>query len=307
MNHNHWTNYWQSGAQTSLPNDFKENYDGAILEFWRKVIDQSEHDALVLDVCTGNGAVALILARLSLENHKSLHITAIDVSDINTTYIINNNPKEYTDNIKFISQCPVESVNQVLPEPQDLIVSQYGLEYSDMEKSAPAIAQSLKPNGQLVFIAHSPQSAVFSFMRNEQAIYDWLAEVGLWRVFHGYAGDTINTQEFKENVLGILQSHRPNPVFRGEPLFTQWLQMINQIRGSSTAEIARNKPQIAGFSRQHSFARLRCQDMLNVAEKVSNEHWLNPLTKAGFQLQKQSALYYDSKHLVGDCYHFCLI
>ncbi|MCX7544118.1 class I SAM-dependent methyltransferase [Marinicella gelatinilytica] len=304
MNHKHWTNYWENGAQTSLPHDFTGNYDGEIFDFWQQRVAELKSGDSVLDVCTGNGAVALLIAEMALREGKQLNITANDISEINTGYILKNNPPAQTDMIDFISQTPLEEIN--IDKPQDLIVSQYGLEYSDLNQSASSIARALKPNGQLVFIAHSPKSAVFSFMKNEQAIYDWLAEVGLWRVFQSYAEEELNSQQFKKNVLSILQSHRPNPVFRGEPLFTQWLQMIAQVRSSSTAELARHKTQIKTFVEQHDFARLRCRDMLKVSEKVSNENWFTPLIDYGFQLLEKKPLYYDSQQLVGDCYQFCL-
>lgn len=304
---NHWSAYWQSGAQTSLPSDFKNNYDGEIYDYWFERVKGLKHGDSVLDVCTGNGAVALIMGKLAVESNKVLKITAIDVSDINTTFIRENNPQEYMDNIEFISQCPVESINHSLSVKQDLIVSQYGLEYSDMHQSASAIAQALKPNGQLVFIAHSPKSAVFSYMRNEQAIYAWLAEVGLWQVFQSYAENKVSSHQLKKNVLNILQRHNPNPIFRGEALFTQWLQMVAKVRGSSSAELARHKTHIKTFIEQHDFARLRCNDMLKVAEKVSNENWIAPLKENGFKLMEKKSLYYKSIHLVGDCYQFILV
>lgn len=304
MSHKHWTNYWQSGVQTSLPQDFKNNYDGIIFEFWKTVIDRTRKHASVLDVCTGNGAVALIMAKLAAKSEKKLTITAIDISEINTRFIKQNNSKIYTDMIQFKSHCPVESLHTRIQKKQDLIVSQYGLEYSRLEKSAPAIKTVLKNEGELVFIAHSPNSAVFNFMRNEEAIYNWLEQVEIWQTFQRFAKNEINTQQFQRNLLSILKNHRPNPIFKGEPLFIEWLRMISQIRTISLAEISRHKSDIKKFIEQHQFARLRCQDMLEVAEKVKDDAWLEPLHQQGFVLKQKDILIYNNKYLVGDCYHF---
>lgn len=306
MSHEHWSNYWHSGVQTSLPQDFKANYDGAIHSYWQTIVRQLDDNAKVTDVCTGNGAVALILADIANSQNLSLAINAVDISQINTDSIRHNNPSAVTQMITFISDCAVEQLDQTVSLPQDLIVSQYGLEYSDLKQSAPAIVKSLKPGGYLVFIAHSPKSAVFNFMQQEEAIYAWLEQVGLLALFKKYAEKQVNAEKFKKTLLTLLSQHKPNPAFRGEPLFSSWLQIIARIRVMEASQLIRQRSSIKSFVEQHVFARQRANDMLQVAKKLSDDGWIKPLLTSGLSLRNKQALYYQNNHMVGDCYEFCL-
>src|SRR5690554_1543049 len=123
MTYEHWSNYWASGIQTSLPQDFKNNYDGEIYQFWEQVVADIPSGGRILDVCTGNGAVALILAKIAVATGREFKITAVDISQINTKYIKQNNPRAHTDMIEFSSGHAVEELNTFIGRQQDMIVS----------------------------------------------------------------------------------------------------------------------------------------------------------------------------------------
>ena len=45
---------------TSLPQDFAANYDGEVAEFWQAAFAQVPPAGRMIDLCTGNGAIALL-------------------------------------------------------------------------------------------------------------------------------------------------------------------------------------------------------------------------------------------------------
>ncbi|HEY9119557.1 MAG TPA: hypothetical protein VIN33_07345, partial [Marinobacter sp.] len=53
-------NYWRQGHLTSLPCGFSLNYDGEFLQFWHQQFALLGAGACVLDVCSGNGSIALL-------------------------------------------------------------------------------------------------------------------------------------------------------------------------------------------------------------------------------------------------------
>ena len=64
-----WSDYWAAGNLTSLPSDFAHNYDGEIKAFWFKIFDDLPDKSAILDVCTGNGAVAYLALDFAKANN----------------------------------------------------------------------------------------------------------------------------------------------------------------------------------------------------------------------------------------------
>jgi len=304
MSHQHWTNYWQSGVQTSLPQDFKHNYDGEIYDQWTHVVDRLASGSKVTDLCTGNGAVALLLAEIALKQHKTLEITAIDISQINIKSITANNPVEQTDMIQFISQTPVEQLESVLSARQDAIVSQFGLEYSDLTMTAKAIKHCLKPEGRLSFIAHCHDGAVFDYMDIEQSIYRWFRDIGIFNLIEAFVWGQETANGLKNKMMSIVQKHQPNPIFMGHDLFKSWQSTLTQIIKQPNQQLNNQKQALGQFLAQHRAAWKRLEDMLNVSTKVAEDNWFQPFIKAGFSLKKTETLHYKNQHLVGQFYDF---
>lgn len=306
MSHQHWSNYWQTGAQTSLPQDFKGNYDGEIYQFWEQVVLDLRSGSRVLDVCTGNGAVALILADIAIKQNKKLQITAIDISEINVIHIKNNNPKEQTDMIKFISHCPIEKIDDLIYFEQDAIVSQFGLEYSNLNYSAPALRNILKAQGDLIFIAHSNKSAVFTYMDTENHIYNWLEKLNLFDVILKFVEGKLSATGLKNQIVSIVENNIPKTSFYSNDLFQSWQRMISLLIKQPNQQLKQQKQSLNHFILQHQFAKKRLQDMLEVSAKLSQKNWYQPLIKNGFKLIESNQLQYQKQHNVGIYYRFKL-
>lgn len=304
MNHQHWSNYWQNGMQTSLPRDFKHNYDGEIYDFWQQTIRNLPDGSRVLDICTGNGAVALIVAEIATQQNKNFKITAVDISQINTEYIKQSNPSSNVDMIDFVSGRSAESIDTLIKQPQDIIVSQFGIEYSDLTLSAPALAKIIKPQGRFVFIAHSATSDVFKYMSKEELIYEWLKKVGLWSLFQQFANEEIDPEQLVSKLHQIIVKNQPNPSFQEQPLFQSWLQLIGKIRQSNHHQLVTQKAAISHFVSEHWAARKRQQDMLDVAKKITDKNWYQPVLEAGFEFVEGKELKYKYKHDIGFYYEF---
>ena len=80
----HWSEYWSRGCLTSLPEDFAANYDGEIAEFWRNAFQSVPAGGSVIDLCTGNGAIALLAAEYATREEQDLSITAVDGATVNS-------------------------------------------------------------------------------------------------------------------------------------------------------------------------------------------------------------------------------
>lgn len=303
-NNNHWSKYWQSGAQTSLPNDFKNNYDGEIYDYWQhRVVDLKTGDK-VLDVCTGNGAVALLLAEIAIEQGKNLQITAVDISVINTEFITKKYPPNILSQIQFIGQCPLANVKQYITQPQKLVVSQYGLEYTDLSETAGVLHKILLANGELAFIAHSADSDVFSYMIMELAIFEWLADLGIFQLLDSFSKHKLSANSFKNKLFTTVETNQPPIEFHGQALLMNWQKTITILLKSNNKSLKQQRTKIISYLEDNQAGWLRAKDMVAVGEKLADKNWTDAITHVGFKEIDKQTILYKNKHLAGYGYRY---
>ena len=148
-----WAEFWRSGALTSLPEAYAGNYAGAVREFWREQFSYLKPGARVLDIGTGNGAIALLAARHGAEHGLDFEIQAVDRAPVDPATNLEGEAAKLARGIHFRGGVCVES----LPFEDagfDLITSQYALEYTRIEQSARELARVLAPGGRLALLLH---------------------------------------------------------------------------------------------------------------------------------------------------------
>lgn len=155
---NEWSPFWQAPTITSFGDLFPNNYDGTILDFWHdQLTGNYDH---VVDLACGNGALTWICDRRLNENGVRTRITGVDFAAIDPFRVLGKNPEEYP-GVEFLGDTPIEA----LPFQDDsigLAVSQYGIEYSDLEKSIPEVARVLSPTGKVSLILHDIDSVLIA-------------------------------------------------------------------------------------------------------------------------------------------------
>lgn len=153
----HWTTYWQNA---SALNSFAEGtaaqgYEGELLHFWAQIFASTAPQATVIDLGTGNGALALAARQHSIEQSKLWQIHGLDAADIAPVKRFSQQPEfaRQLAEIRFYPNTPMEQ----LPFADDtamLIMSQFALEYSDIALSVTEAIRVLQPGGQLVAVMH---------------------------------------------------------------------------------------------------------------------------------------------------------
>jgi ubiquinone/menaquinone biosynthesis C-methylase UbiE len=150
-----WSNYWAEGNQTSFINMYEDGYDGEIAQFWQKAIDGLPGDQ-VLDLCSGSGGLARLLSKLI--NHDQVEspvkIIATDYSDI-------KNEEAKIGNVTISKQGRINCEALPFDEGEfELVTSQFGAEYSDLNKTINEAFRVLKSNGRFALLCHSTDSLV---------------------------------------------------------------------------------------------------------------------------------------------------
>jgi len=148
-----WSKYWQQGYKTSFGSMFSDNYEGVIAEHWlSKFADYSKGDT-VLDLCTGNASL-IYLAKDKCPSFADIKWVGVDYATIQVKTDFDN-----VKNVDLIEQVDIEDLSG-LSHSFEYIVSNFGIEYSDLGKSIPSLSKVIKRNGHLALVCHSSSSVL---------------------------------------------------------------------------------------------------------------------------------------------------
>lgn len=164
-----WDRYWRFDRIAScMDGAGRSNYDERIAGPWREFFGGIDGGA-VLDVCTGNGAVALIAAE-----RPELEVTGVDLADIDPPHFVERFSGALS-RINFIRKTNAAQ----LPFPDQTfgaVVSQYGIEYAPRPAAWTEAARVLKNGGRLRFVVHAADGHVAQETRAALEDVDFLLD-----------------------------------------------------------------------------------------------------------------------------------
>ena len=302
----HWSNYWQAGQLTSLPQDFKENYNGEIHHEWNACFQRLSEKNSLLDLCAGNCAISLLAVEYAKLNNLELSVSALDFADISKINIIKKCPNHEANlkEITLYSNCLVEDTG-LNENSFNLITSQYGIEYCDWESSAKEVYRLLKTGGEFVMISHSGSTEIVKYMKIEKSDYQSLFEVGLFKSLLRFSNNKISHRELMTK-LKIIQS---KIVKKYKQQSTQLLEsiliMLDRMYTMPKSTMVASKYEILILCKQHRFAFERLTDLLRVIELIlKNPKWYEVFEKNGLKLMEKREIFQDNKNNSGHLYRF---
>lgn len=138
-----WDAYWDTARLQSFDLEGKPGAVAALGQYWASVAQSLPPNAAVLDVGCGHGAASLAL----LAGGAKATITAIDESNIDPV-------KHLAERVSALSRITFQPRVQMEELPFedaafDAVISQYGIEFGPLPKTATEIARVLKPGGFL--------------------------------------------------------------------------------------------------------------------------------------------------------------
>ncbi|MEJ2513635.1 MAG: class I SAM-dependent methyltransferase [Gammaproteobacteria bacterium] len=302
----HWSAYWAAGPLTSLPSDFAANYDGEIAEFWHRQFADVPAGGSVLDVCTGNGAVALLAAAWFAGHDRAVEVTAVDAARIDPASVAAAHPEvaDAVQRVRFQGQTPVESLD--LPEASfDLVTSQYGIEYCDPEPAARRVAALLKPGGRLVMLCHEASSDILRTMEAEAADYRRLRELGFPAGLRRFLAGTLSFARFRKLMRNVGEALAGEYRIRSSPLYAFVLRMLEGAVRMDEATLRAHRLKLVDFSRQLELGEARLADMLRVNRVLHDDpDWHQAFQTAGLRLLDLGEILYRGKHRSGQTCRF---
>lgn len=171
-----WSRYWARGVPHSCVGTYGERYGGAIAAFWRDVFAGLPEEARVLDIATGNGA----LPRLLLDHCRQPGVTcdAVDIATVHLPWLASADPAE-RNRVRLHGGVDAGAL-PFADRTFDLAVSQYGIEYTDLERSIPELLRVLRPRGGVAMVLHHMQGRPATLAALEVGHIRWLTQEGGW-------------------------------------------------------------------------------------------------------------------------------
>ncbi len=302
----HWSNYWSGGNITSLPTDFRANYDGEIKAFWLNQFEKLKDNAVVLDVCSGNGAVAILAVEYAISTGKKLKVIATDGAKIDRDAVSAKYPelKAVVNLIQFIDQEPLEEL-QLEPGTIDLITSQYGVEYSDWDLVAKKFATWLKPEGGLAIVAHSRDTDIIAKMKHEYKEYQILESAEFFKRAKKILRHNPGQKELQGLLKPVGEELSKSLLTRVSPVLKPMMEAAQFVFNASPEQFRQNKSPLLAFLSNITVAKARLDNLLELHHRIDqNPEWYQAFSGAGLELQGDGHIVYDKKHPAGDYFIF---
>jgi ubiquinone/menaquinone biosynthesis C-methylase UbiE len=161
-----WTQFWRRDSVTTFARQFNTNYDGEFGEFWDRQFSALPRGARIVDLATGNGAIALLAQQYSIAHAAAFEVIGIDYAEIDPARVLAGHADlaPLLAHIDFRRGVRIEATG--LPNGcADLLTSQYGFEYGERDAALAEARRVLAPGGRMALIVHHRQSTVVELAR----------------------------------------------------------------------------------------------------------------------------------------------
>jgi SAM-dependent methyltransferase len=303
-----WSNYWRQGHLTSLPSGFSSNYDGEFLGFWEQQFALLKPAGHMLDVCSGNGSIALLAQDFSDRHNLNLAIKAVDAANIDPLALAENNPgfKTQIAAIEFVPNTSFENFDGKAASV-DLIASQYGIEYTDLHQAAENVARLLRPGGYFSVVSHCLESKIMAEMEVQQRDYARLVEMDLFAEEIVLQDVVADPNKFVEqldatldNIYAIFVKDRSSDVLSAAG------PELEKIRHQILKDFDTGLRQFTKLVRGIQISFATSSDLLSVNRKLRQfPNWISLFTDKGLELTHTGYIHYQTKERAGKYYQLC--
>lgn len=156
MSLEHWETYYRGGTLATCPTSPDGGYDLELRAAWAAFFAALPSSARVLDVGTGNGAVALIARETAIELGRAWEIHGSDLAQIDPARHVRDGASRFA-SVSFHPGVAMENL-PFADESFDAVSGQYALEYADTAAALTQVRRVLKPGGRAQFIVHHTES-----------------------------------------------------------------------------------------------------------------------------------------------------
>lgn len=307
-----WDRYWSYGSLHSFSQVMGGNYAGAIADFWREQFADLAPGAHVVDIATGNGAIALLALEAADAAGIGIEVSGVDLARIEPLQRVQDEAlRARLERVRFHPRTPAESL-PFADASVALACSQFGLEYAG-PGAVDELARVCRKGGRLALIVHHAESLPLAATADEIAQLDFvLDEVGLYRHARdalraladarGRGGPRIERRRRALNEalqrIATAASERDHPRMLLGPA-----NYVREVFAALDRQPPRRLLELLEETRQRVLAnRQRLRDMRVAAQDdAANRQLGERLANAGFALDRREPFHEHDGTLLGWC------
>jgi len=163
----HWETYYRGGAIATCPMGAGTSYSLELRDLWLGFFTSLAAGARVLDLGTGNGAIALFAKEAASSTGRRLEIHGADLASIDPAHHVPNGAALF-EGIEFHPGMANERLG-FESASFDAVSGQYALEYGDTAESLAEVGRVLRHGGRALFVLHHDQSVLVGNARESLA------------------------------------------------------------------------------------------------------------------------------------------
>ncbi|PWK48478.1 class I SAM-dependent methyltransferase [Pleionea mediterranea] len=299
QNIEHWSGYWSQGNITSLPVGFRDNYDREIKHFWFEQFKQLPESAVILDVCTGNGAIALLAAEFSDIHQKNFSIIAVDAASIDIAAIKARYPQlePYLNQIQFKPSTRIEELS-FDDDSFDLICSQYGIEYCNLGVVGVKLSKLLKSKGTVAIVSHTSDARILEVTTND---YKLLEPISFFSRIRKLVRNDASQKELQPLMKQTFDELDRSLLTKASPMLKLLLESCKFVISAEPTVFMQNKHRLFDFFQALQNGKARMLDLVNVHKMMKdNPVWYKKIENNGVELIEKGNLIYNNSHTAGN-------
>lgn len=303
-----WEKYYRGGALATCPTAPDGGYDRELRQAWMDFFGTLADGARILDVGTGNGAVALIASETAALRRRQWQIHATDLAMIDPPRYVPDGARRFA-GIHFHPGVPTESL-PFETQSFDAVGGQYALEYTDTHAALAEIRRVLKPGGEVQFILHHSHSLLVrnahASLQDSQIVFE---HSRIFRHLHRLVTmeqatpGTIEkaTADLRAAIQSLKQGLQQAQTTSGGRILGVALDAVQKL----LAARRQMPPQAVGLEVDRMEAELRASaqrlnDLVTHARSEAEMAILEEqATAAGFSLIERMPQFHDRRNLVG--------
>lgn len=266
----HWDQYWD--ATTSLSSfaelNNKFGYPEEVLFFWEKVVlRQNKKKIKILDLATGRGALAIWLNVVCDKHSIDAEIYACDAANIDRNSIKSDDKQilKAINEINFSFLTPLESLH-FDDNYFDLVVSQFGFEYSNWTESLGEVHRVLKSGEQFVFMMHHNHSAIAINSAAGLSVFNRVIKAGIFNTLESAITEKLKGNEAQYTQLNKQAINTLNTLKINQDDELQWfLDLVNQIANIMKTINVGSKKKLLRLKNNVNYQVMRLLEQKNVS------------------------------------------
>lgn len=161
---------WRTRVLQSCSTSALENYQGAVHRFWQARFAALADGDVVVDIGTGNGAVALLAVQHAFSRGIRLQVHGVDRADVDPLRLPAWQALPH-DAVHFHPKVACEQL-PLADSSVTLLSSQYAFEYMDGDAMRAEVLRVLAPGGCAALVMHSSDSVVSATLQQQLRAYE---------------------------------------------------------------------------------------------------------------------------------------